>query len=916
MSGFGTRPYNALPVESDFRSAVGAFIDTFGGNRERVFADLKEYWVTKNGFGMPVEAYDYLMSKRVASGEINEVRAGVLRNEFAASFHPEYTTGYLPKDRGPLVDGLMDIYTRLKPVRAPQPLLIKSDISNLGGLNQALGSFSLANDVIGSIAGILRNKVSEFGDLVAVRSGGDEWEILLSPKEGVIPEQVRQALTDVQSAVLRFTKDAGLEHIIHLKYPDNQYREGVNIGVGVVPVTGTKETRSALSEVQIAESKLRVEQAARAADPNRPPPRELGVDEIAATAKKTREALAREEWKSHLPKREPRPASHKLPHFARRDALDQPTPATHDATALEIRTERALPSDLSEAERRAVRGTSAMTQHIDHVTGLIGFPYLDRLLPHFMTHHGNQSGGAKLLHFDFSNMAGGNKIGEWVGDAMGKLYADSITTAMKRSGLEALSPYLASQGGGKFTLLVPATLDATILLQQVGQELTAASERPLPIPEEMQARTQNKLRNDRDLAAIYSAEERAAMATQLLAKDIKNPKTHLPGVQFTIVLSSEVVPVDLRGNPTMPIGEMLKPMEAHAQEVQAAITEDRRSHGTGQHTQRSGHSGEPESRGTQAANPGGHQGAGGNDHPTGKAPGIVSPHRFGGAANIVLSTLGMWNAYHNEEPTALDQLKGKIDVGSGLVGLGEGFTTWRGYSGAAMLGRLGVGGAMVSGGVGVVQGALDRDLKKIFVSAETVALGFAGAEAGSAIGAFAGPYGAIAGGIVGAFAGVLGFNAIMDVGIRPREMSKQEQAFFRLVDDLDKLPAKPDPALGEALSKLVVAKAAIVAANAQLDGAIKAMPPQNLGAARKALEGAENGFFGVFEGLRNDGTLKEAMSELTLRLYPEMIQQSLSPEVVAALERCSMEDTAKETVVSSANLRAAHSCLAQETWHR
>jgi hypothetical protein len=420
---------------------LNTFLDAFG-ERKKVLSEIRDYWhrsgtTTTN----PIELYGYLIGRCVERGECSAARAEIFKRHFEDSFAPDVTTGYLPKHRLPLIEALNTLYTQTK---GEQRLYrVEADIGNLGGLNRHIleigGSRILADAVVRVMAGILREELDAQGKVTAIREGGDELCLFVKPNTGNNQQTVDNACKRAQQRIAEFIQILGLKDVRHSKAGKPA---GVGIGMGIADCRMAKEDeRQAMLEEGIKKSKEHyqtlLEKTAPVAN---------GVD-----IKHIRDRLAAPESPY---------AQYAKPIGAAVRLLDgdKDFGGKTPQYAMRNRLERALmkvdsPFYMSDVEQRLLEHTQTLTEKLDFVTGLpIASDISSDLVPNFSVNHGNC---AKLVLIDFNNIGGANRLGMATGDALSGLFKECVAEGMVASGFKNFLPYLASQGGGRFALLLP-----------------------------------------------------------------------------------------------------------------------------------------------------------------------------------------------------------------------------------------------------------------------------------------------------------------------------------------------------------------------------------------------------------------------------------------------------------------------------
>jgi GGDEF domain-containing protein len=396
----------------------------------------------------PQDAFAAMLNAAVEKGTINAQQAGLLNDYLAASLAPEKTTGYMDRHTDPLVRACVEHYSNEHP---EQPIYrIEGDYMNLGGLNPAVEAASGklkyredADKVLRIMAQMLRKEMRGLGKVCAVRHGGDEISLYLVPNAGVDEAQIRAAIQSAQKAMQGFAMEAGISGIPHPKkdpITGIQKPPGVGLGVGLVDIRGkTKVEQSLAIEEGIGQSKKDFYEALRAAEKKNAAQRApSSLKEILSDKKYQRflhqaAAIATVDWGAGTEQQKP--------HEAEADRLT--------AALKELK-------ELKPASCELVHMAVTFAEKRDHVTDLPMFSAMQQQqVPNFKERFGTK---ARLVHFDYNNLGGANILGSWVGDAVSRVFAKCIREGMKKQGLDAYIPYLASQGGGKFALLLPETV--------------------------------------------------------------------------------------------------------------------------------------------------------------------------------------------------------------------------------------------------------------------------------------------------------------------------------------------------------------------------------------------------------------------------------------------------------------------------
>lgn len=549
------------------------FLATFGQVKD-VKQEVKKYWKQEGRFVPPEELYAHLMEQRVQSGEISPGRAGVLRAAFNHSFVAEPVTGYLAKHREPLVTGLAELYAKQGPI-IPDVWRIEGDISNLGGLNEALVKSAkvlqetdkkafeallaentiqstdkeaaeklgriMADRVLHAICQITLKHLEEKADVMPIRNGGDEIKFIATLHQDVTPDEMQAAIRKTMRDVAKVVTDAGLKFIPHRKNPDEKRLAGVGVGLHFVNMREHgADTQQHLIEGGIRKSKDEYQtELHRGGSTN-----EITVPDMRELAKFLKDYPPQGPYHTVIPNL---------------NATGSEVPDQQRRVNLEKIISGIGAGELSNTEKDAVIRTHASLRKLDPVTALPMYEYMEEeQLPNLINKFG-ENGGVKLVNIDFSGMAGGNKLSEELGDAMACAYRDALLVAMKRSGLRDYLDEISVRPGGKFTLLLPADTperslqDLRIKLKPI---LDQISEKPLELDASAMLRIHRKIDTDKDLQKIYSPQgERLFDEQGRIAISRVIDSRWLPGSTVAMAVSDKAI------DPGMSLDEQLKPLE-------------------------------------------------------------------------------------------------------------------------------------------------------------------------------------------------------------------------------------------------------------------------------------------------------------------------------------------------------------------
>lgn len=455
------------PAKTD--SPFDVFCDAFG-DRESVRNEIEEFW-RSGGSPFPEKVYAHLIQKRKTPGELTEPQAKFLIDYFNESFAPERTTGYADKHREPLVAAFAEAYAN---GGNRQIFRVEADIMNLGGLNKALEDAfkakakiekvggrltsteldqarkqarALADQVIRVMTGILWEDLKTLGDVQAIRHGGDEFRLYLKVNDADLDVTAlnKRLLKRTQAAIAVFVADANLTDVFHLK-------AGVDAGVGVGCAAIKLEGQSQLKQhaaleagIDEAKSQFREDsgpgmQRPQAATTDTSVP---NVADLASTLNGHQVYKNYRVFDAIQPLLESNGGKGDTAQDARHDALTKHLERLGGGDALNLKLATLLDA------------THWLTSKLDPVTGLPLFKYAqNEILPHFCAKLPPENPHAYLVHVDFSNLGGGNKLGYWMGNAMRASFARCIEEALADNNLAHLPHSLMAQDGGRFALLL------------------------------------------------------------------------------------------------------------------------------------------------------------------------------------------------------------------------------------------------------------------------------------------------------------------------------------------------------------------------------------------------------------------------------------------------------------------------------
>lgn len=553
---------NKKTQDQQDQEVLHTFLEAFG-NPEKVRAELHDYWMQHAGSPFPQLVFKHLLNEHTrakgqrASNEkfLTPNRAKLLGEYFDHSFEPEQTTNYIEKHREPLVRAMVAEYVKEFPRKSLYR--IDADIMNLGGLNRDIeaagGSRGLADAVIRKMTSILKDHVAALGEVCAIRHGGDELSLYLLPRKEVSKKDVKEALAAAHKETAEFILAAGLRDVKHTK---ENAPPGVGIGYGRITLF---PERSAVEQVatlgvKIEDSK-KIFQKLLGSLSNEPKPVDIGRIEGMFTGAESVYRFGNVG--------EPRI-------FGNDKDYSGADPAQSRHQRLVRHYSSIGRGRLNDAEHTMLHSLAALSAKDDFVTGLPLYAHANRqVLPNFRTNYGDK---AKVIHFDFNNVGGGNKVSSWLGDEMLRVFAGCIKESMEKNGLKKYEPYLMTQGGGKFTLLVPPETSVRGLQADLDISLFENAKRPLEFNQEefdvvrQALRTQNiqQLKGRKEPLNL-SKRQLLINANSICINDVDNVKARSTGSRVVCV-SEDVADVT-----ALITGPEMKRLEGRTKAGQEAI---------------------------------------------------------------------------------------------------------------------------------------------------------------------------------------------------------------------------------------------------------------------------------------------------------------------------------------------------------
>jgi diguanylate cyclase (GGDEF)-like protein len=153
------------------------------------------------------------------------------KKEFKPSISKDKLTGWhTAQDLNPTIERAKQLLAS----EGIQSSLVIVDISNLGGMTEALG-YDVADEIFRNMASIVHEESSAIGDVdvTAFRHGGDEIGFVVT---GSTDDIVKAAMTKAAADVQRYVNAIGVSDLPHGKYlgKTEKYGSGVYIGVAKI----------------------------------------------------------------------------------------------------------------------------------------------------------------------------------------------------------------------------------------------------------------------------------------------------------------------------------------------------------------------------------------------------------------------------------------------------------------------------------------------------------------------------------------------------------------------------------------------------------------------------------------------------------------------------------------------------------
>lgn len=160
-----------------------------------------------------------------------------VRGRYAPKVNRDKLTGwYTNSDRAATIARAMEVQQNT----GKEAAYVVADISNLGGMNKALGQH-VADEVFKQFSEILLDHANTLGaDVVPFRHGGDEISFVISGSDA---EQARVVMEKAAADVQRYVNRIGINDLPHAKHIGKTEKYGAGVYVGVEPIAGNDINR-------------------------------------------------------------------------------------------------------------------------------------------------------------------------------------------------------------------------------------------------------------------------------------------------------------------------------------------------------------------------------------------------------------------------------------------------------------------------------------------------------------------------------------------------------------------------------------------------------------------------------------------------------------------------------------------------
>jgi len=185
--------------------------------------------VLETGSANPAEILGLILDKKMEEVDLNDEQAEAAMEILEASFTFDTGTGAYDRKHRPLIEAAGDV---IASNTESDVYKVQIDLSNMGGANEAVGRKNV-DDMVKIITDMYDAELSESSEVIVSRDGGDEIGFVVVASEEI---DIEASIKAAQDRVERFVAEAGMDSLIHLKYPDVPERRGFSAGAGYAPL--------------------------------------------------------------------------------------------------------------------------------------------------------------------------------------------------------------------------------------------------------------------------------------------------------------------------------------------------------------------------------------------------------------------------------------------------------------------------------------------------------------------------------------------------------------------------------------------------------------------------------------------------------------------------------------------------------
>ena len=185
--------------------------------------------VLETGSANPAEILGLLLDKKAEEVGLNIEQAEAAVEILEASLTFDEGTGAYDRKHRPLIEAAGDVIASNTDTDVYK---VQIDLSNMGGANDAIGRKNV-DDLVRIITDMYEAELGYSSEVIVSRDGGDEIGFVVVLGE---EEDIESTINKAQDKVERLVAEAGLDSLIHLKYPDIPERRGFSAGAGYAPL--------------------------------------------------------------------------------------------------------------------------------------------------------------------------------------------------------------------------------------------------------------------------------------------------------------------------------------------------------------------------------------------------------------------------------------------------------------------------------------------------------------------------------------------------------------------------------------------------------------------------------------------------------------------------------------------------------